>query len=502
MNPRLPPLLRRRYVAFASAVAFGAFGFPSHGESDPEVREAPEAPEGMLRVEFPLVPPTTTETAPLPAKSVPKDSPLPAGPLSLPELVELGLKYNPVTRLRWAQAKAAAAARGEARAPYFPYLELGVEVSTVYNQKTMPLLFQATNIGPSLNLTWLLIDFGARQANVNGADQALLAANHNFDQGVQDVVLSVVTAYYLLAGNISGLRAAETTFGEASTSLASAESRLRDEVGTVTDVYLARAQQAQSELEVVAYRGKVAQMYGVLSTAMGLPANTHVDVVLPNRQPQLSTTGMDVDQLIQNGLNQRPDLEATRAQANQAHFGVDRAESDLWPTINVGAGVAWMDPSFGKSGGHSFTHNALNYDAGLIVSWPLFEGFALRDAVRRSRAVSEGARARVRLSEETVTLQIWSSYQALITADQSVQAAQRLLASADLSYQATLQAYRAGVTTIVELMESLSLLASARYETINARTDWYVALAQLARDTGQISSSGRFGVLEAPHVTE
>jgi len=44
--------------------------------------------------------------------------------------------------------------------------------------------------------------------------------------------------------------------------------------------------------------------------------------------------------------------------------------------------------------------------------------------------------------------------------------------------------YKEGVGTIIDLLTAQSALAGARSQDIQARSAWFVALAQLAHDTG------------------
>ena len=57
-----------------------------------------------------------------------------------------------------------------------------------------------TRYGPTLSLSYVLLDFGARAARGDVAQASLLAANLEQNQAIQDVVLAVEQAYYLLLG--------------------------------------------------------------------------------------------------------------------------------------------------------------------------------------------------------------------------------------------------------------------------------------------------------------
>src|SRR5206468_7805623 len=56
--------------------------------------------------------------------------------------------------------------------------------------------FLQTTYGPSASVSWLLFDFGGREADVEDARRALYAADWTHNAAIQNVVLTVAQAYY------------------------------------------------------------------------------------------------------------------------------------------------------------------------------------------------------------------------------------------------------------------------------------------------------------------
>jgi len=424
-----------------------------------------------------------------PSPEAPGEISVPAGGFTLPELVEIALRHNPSTRRAWASVRAAEAAAGMARGAYWPAIELSAGIDRV--DGTLPLFpskITENYFQGSAALTYLLFDFGGRRARVDATRQALQAVSGEYSQNAQDVVLGVARSYYQLIGSLADLQAAEDTLKEADTNLASARALLEAGLGTRQDVLLMQAQRARANLGVVSRRGELAIARGALATAAGLPANTDLPLASLTRELHVDVEQLRVEELLQAGLATRPDLGAAWDRLNQARSNARDASSRLWPSLEVGADVAWL-----KGEGffdNDFSVEGMSYQAALAVTYPLFEGFALRNGVRRANAMAEEAGAAVRSRQETVMREVWESYQRLVTAGQQVEASRELLESAELSYAAALTAYRAGLTTLPELVQAQTTLSDARYEHVAARTAWHVALVQLARDTGAIPLSG------------
>ena len=179
-------------------------------------------------------------------QQIPEEYTKPGTTLSLGQLVDVALKNNPATREAWYFARAAAAEVGSKRSLYFPYVEVDgflerQKQSDVGGQFT----FIQTTYGPSAAATWLLFNFGEREAEVEEATRSLYAADWTHNAAIQDVVLQVAQAYYQYLNAKAQVAARETNLEEAKSNLAAAEERHRAGVATIADVLLARTSASQ-----------------------------------------------------------------------------------------------------------------------------------------------------------------------------------------------------------------------------------------------------------------
>jgi outer membrane protein TolC len=70
------------------------------------------------------------------------------------------------------------------------------------------------------------------------------------------------------------------------------------------------------------------------------------------------------------------------------------------------------------------------------------------------------------------------------TAAQRVHTSRDLLESAGQAAEVTSGRYKSGVGSILDLLTAQRNLALARAQDVQARSDWYQSVAQLAHDTG------------------
>jgi outer membrane protein TolC len=120
---------------------------------------------------------------------------LPDKPLSLADVVERALCANPDTRLAWMNARIRAAELGQAKSAYLPSVSAVSGVSRVGNE-ILPKDDWAWNAG--ISASYLLYDFGGREAARAQAEALLAAANDSHDVAVRQLFAGVVQTYFNL----------------------------------------------------------------------------------------------------------------------------------------------------------------------------------------------------------------------------------------------------------------------------------------------------------------
>lgn len=460
------------FAFFSISCSYGAPEFDPYKEASPSPGEEWEPTEEEREKAFDL------EELPTIQEELEAD----VDNMTLSQLVDIALANNPTTQIAWEDARATAAAWAEARGLYYPQISgsAGYFYARDGGSSTGGAAFdeQYGNIGLSLN--YLLLDFGGREAEIDAARLALLNANWNQNQAIQNVLNEVAVNFYTYIGGKALVIADETNLEEAQTSLEAAELRLEAGVGTLPDVLQARATLAQIQLNFVEDRGDVEIFRGNLATSVGWPANTDFDVSKQVGELPLEALRDNVNDLIDIGMKNRPALAAVQASVREKEAELREAKSEFSPDISATAQVFrfWVRPD-GESSEY-FT----NYLLGVQLQVPIFQGFTLINAVRQASAELESARASLRLQEQIVIDEIWNSYYKFRTAVQSVEAADVLLVSSIESYDASLTRFRSGVGDIIELLNAQTTLAEARAEQVQNTTDVFTSYANLINAMG------------------
>ncbi|HEY5132268.1 MAG TPA: TolC family protein [Candidatus Krumholzibacteriaceae bacterium] len=407
--------------------------------------------------------------------------------LTLADIVNIALRNSTQTRGAWAHALAAAAAYGSRRGSYFPDIGAAASVNWQKNAAAGGRLASGERTySVSGTIGWLLFDFGGRGASVEETREAMFAASWTHNSSIQSVILQVEQAYYSYFAAKALLAAQQATVDEAQASVNVAEDRHSAGLATIADVLQARTALSRAMLALETLQGQHMTTRGILATAMGLSANTSFDVELPIGAPPLEQTVQSVEAYLDTAMKERPDLAAARAQALEARAHIRSVAAQGYPSISASGSAGRLYLENDPTGSDS-------YNLTIGLSFPLFTGFSHRYDVQQAKALADAAAANARGVKDLVTLQVWTSYYNLQTANQKIRTSDDLMTSATQNQEVATGRYKAGVGSILDLLTAQSELESARAQQIQARADWWLAVAQLAYDTGTLEASDLTG---------
>ncbi|MDD2706459.1 MAG: TolC family protein [Verrucomicrobiae bacterium] len=423
------------------------------------------------------------------SRGVPENEP----EMGLMELVDVGLENNPSTRSYWNQARSAAYKMYATRSAYYPTVTLKNTLG--FSKATQPAYpgFTSTKQltdNPALSITYLLLDFGSRAAAAEAAKQTLFASNFQFNQSIQDTIYNIMNSYYdldikqsLVESNIINLKMSDTT-------LKQVEVKKKAGLASQTDLYTAIQNQAQAVYTLESSKGDLLTSRATLLKNVGLPANSKLRVAPPPPLSNLSPLDTQLDNLILQAMERRPDVAAKVATVLAKKATARKANADIWPTIslNLNGQRTFFDANYSFPPSHySGESHYNNYSASVVFSVDLFDGFSKLNTARSARADVESAKADLAQSELQAIADVVTNYNNVQTAIRKVTSSQVALEASQVSYDSTSVSYKAGLKTLVDLITAQNNLATSRSQNIQARDGLFQAAVQLTKSTGTLS---------------
>ena len=323
------------------------------------------------------------------ACAAPPGSQVPAMPNDLGSLIDHGLSRNPATRKAWFEARAAAAAVGEARAPYYPRVSTRFEGGSdkwYTPPATGPDNYTRVQATPILSIEYLLLDFGRRSAEVRRTLAILDAAGLAYKRKLQEVVFKVQSAYFAYEASLRRAEAARALVEASRAAAETVEREVKAGLAAVPELQLVKRNLLKAEYDREAADVGVKTTLGDLCVAAGLPANTPLQIAVT--EPPVSTAELrdKAAKLIDETLASRPDLAARAAEVRASEAAIRKARADFLPEIKLQGQYAYStfgyDANDGKVHGR-FTEDINGYSALLVAKWDLFDGFERLERLRR-----------------------------------------------------------------------------------------------------------------------
>jgi outer membrane protein TolC len=398
-------------------------------------------------------------------------------PLSLVEVTEAALCHNPQTREVYANAKVQSAQVGIARSLFFPSVTDTLSVTENKNRTT-----NYSNATNRIVASYLLYDFGSRDANFENANQLLRAASATQNATVQTVLLASVNAFYQVHASRAILNASIETERLSQESFKSAEAKYIAGVATPADKLQAQTSFANATLTKLRNEGTLKVAYGNLANVMGAPANINFQIADSKLDDIPELIDQDIDALIEQARLQRPDLMASEAQLKASLAKIEAVKADAKPKVRIDASNQYDENSLGQTSQNTS-------QLGIFLSIPLFEGYKPTYLIRSAEATAElNASKRDQLKLQ-VSLDVWTAYQNLKTANESITASNVLLLSAEESSRVSLGRYKEGVGNIIDTLNAQSALANAKQQKIQSVLNWNIARTTLAQSIGVLDNA-------------
>ncbi len=403
-------------------------------------------------------------------------------PLSLLEVTEAALCHNPNTKEVYANAKIQAAGVGVARSLFFPSLRdtVAVTENQIRSQTRGQNSFRNTQ--NQIVASYLLYDFGGRDANLENANQLLKAASATQDAIVQRVLLSAVNAFYQVHANKAILKASiesEKLFEE---SFKAAEAKYIAGIATPADKLQVNTSFANATLTRLTNEGLLRIAYGNLATIMGAVPGTPIEIIDNDMDVIPEFIDQDIQALIEQAIIQRPDLIATESELKASLANIESVKAEAKPKVRIEASNQYDSETI-------FLKDINTSQVGISVTIPFFEGYKPSYLIRSAEATAElkaSKRDQLRLQ---VSLDVWTAYQNLKTANESIKASQVLLISAEESSHVALGRYKEGVGNIIDTLNAQSALASAKQQKIQSILNWNIARTTLAQSIGVLDNA-------------
>lgn len=427
--------------------------------------------------------------------------------LTLAEVLDIALCNNPETKRTWSLAKTAAAEYGQAQQNYFvlsdlksnytnfqyPFSSGGSNTSApnsgtnagqpnIQNEQTQKRknTFQGLYYGSQLHLSYTVLDFGQTRATSQAALASLYEADFTHNNQINVTINQVMNDYYSYLSQEARVKAAEQNVKNAEVALEAVLQRLSTGVADISDKIQATTKVLEEKLNLVNQKKGLTNSYTLLVSDMGFAANSYLTFESYPDKLQLFDI-LDLASLIEIARGKRPDLLASESAVNAKKEKLKLAQAQRYPVVtsNFEIGREHADRGIGGYFDYLFT---------VKLDFPLFQGYFIENGIRKAKAEVEFAKSNLAQTELTMIQEVTNYYNDVYYSKEAYGYAKQYLEAAKIDFRVNLEEYKAGTSTIVDLINAQTSVANAQYQLIDTEKQWYSSVANLSYSTGILTT--------------
>jgi outer membrane protein len=415
--------------------------------------------------------------------------------LTLEQAVQIALQRNSDLQRQVLLALSSEQDRVIARGAILPQLQFNASRSQIRAGQGSPQRIAGSDIispgnppfvqngySASLGITQLIFDGGKWWNNLAAADIGLEASEAQVEEQRLQITYLVEQRFYELVRAQRQLQ----VFGEAAT-------RSRDQANytqrlfeggraTQADVYAARANRDNDEVQRLGQERAVELARADLSTAVGLDPGTPLTVTEPPNMMAEPAQAPALQPALERALGNRPSLKAFALAADQNRKLASAAKGDYWPSVSVSAGYRRGSQTW--SAFHDSIDRNAQLSGSIDLTWNIFNGFITQANVRKANIQVALAENDLANGRRGVANDVEKAVAQLAAARAQARVAQQAEQTAKEGLRLARTRQEVGVGNQLEVRDAELKLTQAQLNVVGSLVDGREAEAALRRAQG------------------
>lgn len=329
-------------------------------------------------------------------------------------------------------------------------------------------------------LSQSLFDFKSIEKE-RAATESLKAANYNYKDAREFVVLAVGNAYLLAIAEAARIQTTEAQVNSAEALYNKAVDLEKAGLTPAIDRLRAQVEFQTRRQQLIVARSDFAKQKLSLARIIGLPLGQ--EFVLTEKTPYQALTTIPLEQYLERAYAGRADYQAALAQVRSAELSRRGASAGRYPSLNLGANFGDIGVNPANSNGTWQVNGGINI--------PIFAGGKVHSDVLEAEAVLKEARSRLGDLRGRIDYEVRTALLDLNAAAEQVEAARSSVELAEQTFVQSQDRFGAGVTDNLEVVQAQESVASAHESYIQSLYAHNLAKVELAHAIGDAEQGVR-----------
>lgn len=335
------------------------------------------------------------------------------------------------------------------------------------------------------NIQWVkpLLKGGGLAAgnyNISTAERNLQSQNLTYELSRQDLIKSVITAYYAV------IRAKNQTFVNADAVKLAEESyriakrKIAEGLATSIDVTRAETTLTTAQSNLIGSQKDWKKALDNLAVLMGIQPLTPIDIDYAYAYKPLDRALSETD-LIKEAQAKRMELAKRNVELDQKFIDLKYYQNQFMPTVNLTS--AYNTNPLASSLGISQSYDLPTWSVNLVSTY-YFRNFGDEENLKKSKRLVDLKKEDILNYKRTIEDEVRTSIRDIISAEKQVDVNKENVKAAELSLYAANRRWEEGIADNRDVMDAQQALSQARTAFYNAQVNYLTSKAGLLRNVG------------------
>ena len=406
-----------------------------------------------------------------------------SGTLTVDQTIQRVIATHPSVKQAEEAVKSAGYNIKMAQAAFLPILSASASytrmepVATVHFEDMNLSFDPKNNYNAGVSLRQSIYDFGKNRPKVEAAKEKENLSRLQQENLYQSLALNTVQLYYMNCFAREAIRIKKQELNDYEEMLRQVEIRTQSGSSTSFDLLNTQVSQSGVNTQLTELKANLRTLQVQLSVLADMTITEQTPF---NEQIEIKRNLSDLDNLLTTAYTVRPEMQAAEKQITIARLEESAARRAYHPSLDLAAAAG------GKNGYPlNLDRMKLNYEVGVTLAIPIYEGGRRKQSTSLARSVSNTAVLQKELIEKQVRQEVSENYYTLQSDFEKAEQLSRQVTLAQKAYEQAKVNYKAGSITNLELLTSSTNLSGSRLQLLQAKINYLVSYYKLQVSTGE-----------------
>lgn len=325
-----------------------------------------------------------------------------------------------------------------------------------------------------------------QMADVNSAQSGLQASSFLVDSEAADLAAQVKNAYWQLVYAYQNLEVLKLGLTLARSLRDDTETKIKAGKLASIDIYQPESEVARREEDLISGERAI----GVAEANLKLLMNSQdwLTPFSPADKPETAAVQPDIRTVLDNALENRPDLKAVAMQIKASEFQVNKAENNILPALNLvgSVGFGGTDDTYGNALDSSLNDSETLWQVGVTFSRP-FNNSLAKGRLRKALAENRKSKTSLELLKQEIKRTVQITVRDVELALKAIEATNKTAIATEKRLEAEQIKFDAGRSTTLDVLIAQQDYSNALSAENLTKVIYAQTLAELDRIQGFIT---------------